>query len=138
MENKLTHGHDDHSKRTTTAKRRGAKPSCTHCEKEGHDELNCWTLHPKPRPERNDRKGKQKVITTMLQNPDSKSEEDEKVTVIGFAWGRPIDLGSTSGDKMKFVAFGIMARGPIKLGLDSSNESRISANIMKRPLPTAG
>jgi len=42
-------------------------------------------LHRELRLERNDRKGKQKVITTMQQNQDSKSEEDDKVTAAGFA-----------------------------------------------------
>ena len=41
LENRGKHGQDDHSKRATTHKRRGAKLSCTHYEKEGHDEENC-------------------------------------------------------------------------------------------------
>ena len=73
LENRGTHGQDDHPKRTVAAKRRGANPSCTHCEKEGHDEENCWKSHPELRPERNDRKGKKKAITTMQQSQHSKS-----------------------------------------------------------------
>ena len=84
LENRGTHERGDHPKRTAIAKRRGAKPSCTHCEKEGNDEENYWKLHPKLRLERNDRKGKQKVTTTMQQNQDSELEEAEKVTTMGF------------------------------------------------------
>ncbi len=65
LENRGTHGQDDHSKRIAAAKRRGVKPSFTHCEKEGHDEENCWKLHPELRPKRNGRKGKEKVVTTV-------------------------------------------------------------------------
>ena len=68
LESTGTHEQDDHPKRTIAAKRRGPKPSCTHCEKEGHDEENCWKLYLELRPERNDRKGKQKVVTTVQQN----------------------------------------------------------------------
>ena len=65
LENRGTHGRDDHSKRSTSSRRRGENPSCTHWEKEGHDEEKCWKLHPELRPGRNDRKGKQKFITIM-------------------------------------------------------------------------
>lgn len=84
LQNEGTHEQDDHPKRTAVANKRGAKPSCTHCEKEWHDEENCWKLHPKLRLQRNDKKGKQKVITTVQQNQDSKSEGDKKVTAIGL------------------------------------------------------
>jgi len=39
---------------------------------------------------------------------------------------------------MMFAALGITTGGPIDLGSDSSNESMISTDIMKRALPTAG
>ena len=58
IENMGAHEQSDYPKRTATAKRRGEKPSCTHCEKEGEDEENCWKLHPELRPERNDKKRK--------------------------------------------------------------------------------
>ena len=32
---------NDQPNKTTKTKRRGEKPSCTHCEKEGHEEENC-------------------------------------------------------------------------------------------------
>jgi len=112
LENRGTHGQDDHSKRVTETKRRGEKLSCTHCEKEGHDEENCWKLHPELRPKRNDRKGKQMVINTMQQSPDSKLVEDEKVTTIGFAWGRPIYLVSDSYDELKLAELGSRQKDP--------------------------
>jgi len=45
--------------------RRGEKPSCTHCEKEGHEEENWWKMHPKMRPRKNERKERQKTTPTM-------------------------------------------------------------------------
>ena len=40
LESRRTPEWDDHPKRSVAAKRRGEKLSCTHCEKEGHDEEN--------------------------------------------------------------------------------------------------
>lgn len=42
IENWEKHEKDDHSKRTTIAKRREARPSCTHYDKKGCDEDNYW------------------------------------------------------------------------------------------------
>lgn len=93
LESSGMHVQNYHQKRAATTKRRGTKPSCTHCEKEGHDEENCWKLHLELRPKRNDRNEKQKTTPTMQQDQKSKSEEDEKVTTASFARGRPINLG---------------------------------------------
>lgn len=54
LESREKHGQDDHLKSTAPAKRREVRPSCTHCEKEGHDEENYWILNPELRPKRND------------------------------------------------------------------------------------
>ena len=56
LENKVTYEQKDHPKIATITKRRGEKTPCTHCEKEGHDEDNCWKLHPKLRLNRDDMK----------------------------------------------------------------------------------
>jgi hypothetical protein len=37
-------------KRTTTVKKDDQRPSCSHCEKKGHDEEHCWKLHPELNP----------------------------------------------------------------------------------------
>jgi len=71
IENRGKYDRDDQSKRTAIVKRRGENPSCTHCGTEGHDEENCWKLHPELRPERNDRNGKQKVVANVQQSQDS-------------------------------------------------------------------
>jgi hypothetical protein len=35
------------SKKTTTVKKNEEKkPTCSNCEKKGHDEKHCWKLHP--------------------------------------------------------------------------------------------
>jgi len=39
---------------------------------------------------------------------------------------------------MMFATLGIVTKGPIDLGSDSNNESRISTDITKRTLLTAG
>ena len=58
IESRGAHEQSDYPKRIAIAKRMGANPSCTYCEKEGHDEENCWKLHPELRHEKNDKKGK--------------------------------------------------------------------------------
>ena len=63
------------------------------------------------RPKRNDKSERQKTIATLQQDHDSESEEYKKVTDAVFTWGRPIDLGLDSGDKMK-----IAMDGPVDLG----------------------
>lgn len=58
VERSEIHEQNDHQKRAATGKRRGVKPSCTHCEKEGHNEENFWKHHPELTPKRNERKEK--------------------------------------------------------------------------------
>jgi hypothetical protein len=40
------------SKHTTTLKKEGDNPTCTHCQKKGHDASKCWKLHPELKPEK--------------------------------------------------------------------------------------
>ena len=40
-----------------------AKASCTHCKKEGHDDENCWIMHPELRPKKSEGKKKNTVAT---------------------------------------------------------------------------
>lgn len=58
LESRGKHEKYDHPKRETKTKRKEAKPSCTHCEKEVHDEEHCWKMHSELRPKRNGRKEK--------------------------------------------------------------------------------
>jgi len=51
-------------KATTTKNEEGAKPSCTHCKKEGHDDEHCWKLHLELKPKRFGGKNKQKMMAT--------------------------------------------------------------------------
>ena len=84
------------------------------------------------KPKRNDKKGKQQIATTIQQNQDSESEEEETVTTAVFSQGKPIDLRSDSGDEMKLVAFGKMVEGVIDLGFDSSDETKISTDSVPK------
>ena len=47
-------------------------------------------------------------------------------------------MGSDFGNETKFATLGIATGGPIDLGSDFGHESRISTDITKRALPTAG
>lgn len=68
LESRRKYEQYDCPKRVAIAKRREENPSCNNCEKGGHDEENCWKLHPELRPKRNDRKEKQKTIAIVQQD----------------------------------------------------------------------
>eukprot|EP00253_Pinus_taeda_P010660 PITA_10660 len=53
---------------------------------EGHEEKNCWKLHPEKKPQFNKSKGKQKTAATT---------------------STPQDLGDDSGDETKIIAMGL-------------------------------
>ena len=35
------------SKKSTTVKKDEEKPTCSHCKRKGHEEAQCWKIHPK-------------------------------------------------------------------------------------------
>lgn len=51
-------------KASTTNKEEGAKKSCMHCKKEGHDDELCTKFHPELKPKRFGGKGKKKTVAT--------------------------------------------------------------------------
>ena len=73
------------SKKTTIVKKdEEKKPTCSHCEKKGHDEKHCWKLHPELKSKwAQPRKGKKKTMT-MVQNLGSNSEDETNVTTMGI------------------------------------------------------
>ena len=101
LENRGKHEQEYNPKRKITTNRKEAKPFCTHSEKKGHDEEHRWKLHLELRPKRNNRKEKQKIVSTMQQDQESESEDDENITTIGFVGVGPINLGLESSDEMK-------------------------------------
>ena len=59
------------------------KSSCTHYDKDGHDDEHCWSLHSELKPKKFG--GKKENTTTTIQK----------------------DLGSNSGDETTFTGIGI-------------------------------
>jgi hypothetical protein len=54
-----------HGKKSNSVGRKEEKPSCKHCNKEGHDEDRCWKLHPEKRPKWfKEKKGRQTIVAT--------------------------------------------------------------------------
>ena len=72
-------------KKNASVKQESEKVICKHCSKLGHEEKNCWKLHPEKRPQSNKSKGKQKTAATT---------------------STPQDLGEDSGDETKIAAMG--------------------------------
>lgn len=58
-------GKGKEKKAATTKKEEGAKPSCTHCKKEFHDDEHCWKLYPVLKPKIFGGKNKQKTVKTV-------------------------------------------------------------------------
>jgi hypothetical protein len=84
-----------HGKKSNAVTRKEERPSCKHCNKEGHDEDCCWQLHPKKRPKWfKEKKGRQTIAAKT----------------------RPIDLGSDLGDESKVSLVGMT--GKIGEGID--------------------
>jgi hypothetical protein len=78
------------SKHTATLKKEGDKPTCTHCQKKGHDASKCWKLHPELKPEKFRKKEDKKTNVAVIQH----------------------DLGSDSGDETKVIATSIQGNIP--------------------------
>jgi hypothetical protein len=54
-------------------------PTCSHCNKKGHQEETCWKLHPERLPKKFNDKGTQKA-TTIVKDLGL----DSKVTIMGI------------------------------------------------------
>ena len=63
-------------------KKEGEKPTCTHCQKKGHDASKCWKLHLELNPKKFWNKEDKNTIAAAIQH----------------------DLGSNSGDETKAVS----------------------------------
>jgi hypothetical protein len=83
-------------KRTTTTKKEGEKSSCTHCQKDGHDDEHCWKLHPELRPKRFGGQRKQKIVATMQQDLGSDSGDEENITTVGLQGKVSLHASSSS------------------------------------------
>jgi hypothetical protein len=55
------------SKKSTTVKKVEEKPTCSRCKRKGHEESQCWKLHPKLRPKNFQDKGKQKTVASFYK-----------------------------------------------------------------------
>ena len=53
-------------KKTTTVKKEKEKPTCSHCQRKGHEEEKCWKLRSEIKPKWfRDQKGKQQTTTIV-------------------------------------------------------------------------
>jgi hypothetical protein len=104
--------------------RKDEKPSCKHCNKEGHDDDRCWQLHPEKRLKWfKGRKGKQTfAATTRPTNLGSDSSDESKVSLVGMTCkiGEGIDCRSNL-----FHIRVIMGHTKIDTLIDSGSQSNI-------------
>ena len=57
--------------------------SCSHCQRYGHDEENCWKLHPELKSEWfKDQQGKKKNEIT-IEDLGSDFEDETNITIVG-------------------------------------------------------
>ena len=85
-----------------------AKPSCTHCKKDGHDDEHCWSLHPELKPKKFD--GKKKKAAVAVQK----------------------DLGSNSSDETTIAATGIKGKNYEASTSNSAQSNDNEENERKR------
>ena len=69
-------------KSNASVKKEGEKVVCKHCSREGHEEKNCWKLHPENRPKYNNNKGKQKTAATTQHELGEDSSDETKITAM--------------------------------------------------------
>ena len=52
-------------KKNASIKKEGQKTICKHCSREGHNEANCWKLHPEMKQMKFNNKGKEKIVVII-------------------------------------------------------------------------
>ena len=83
----------------------GEKPTCSHCQRKGHEEAKCWKLHMEFRPKwLKDRKGKQKTIV-VIQDLGTNYDDETKITVMVWKCktfdGNDSDFGTSRASTSK-------------------------------------
>ena len=81
------------------------RPTCSHCQKQGHEQANCWVLHPELKPKWfKDRKGKQKA-TVIVEDLGLNFEDETKITIVGVKCkaiiGNESNIGSSCASTSK-------------------------------------
>jgi hypothetical protein len=112
--------------------RKEDKLSCKHCKKEGHDDENCWKLHPKKRPNWfKERKGRQPCVATSQPTYlGSDSGDESKITTVGLT-GK-IGDGYDSRSKLFHIRV-IMRHTKVDTLIDSGSQSNlISEEVVKQ------
>ena len=72
------------NKKNASIKKEGENMVCKHFSKEGHDETHYWKLHPELRPQKPNKKGKQKTTATSQHDLGSDSGDESKITAMGL------------------------------------------------------
>jgi hypothetical protein len=83
------------SKKSTTVKQVEGRPTCSHCKRKGHEESQCWKLHPELRPKKFKDKGKQKTVASTHQDLGSDSRDESKIMAIGSKYISTINSNSS-------------------------------------------
>jgi hypothetical protein len=71
------------SKKSAIVKQVEGRPTCSHCKKKGHEESQCWKLHPKLRPKKFRDKGKQNTVASTRRDLGSDFGDESKIMEIG-------------------------------------------------------
>jgi hypothetical protein len=122
-----------HGKNKNAVTKKEGKPSCKHCKKEGHDEDNCWQLHPEKRPKWFKEKKETQTVATTTSNPTdlgSDSGDESKISLVGMTgkFGEEIDCRS----KLSHIRV-IMRHTKIDTLIDSGSQSNlISEELVKK------
>jgi len=70
-------------KRNKSAIAHKERPTCSHCQRIGHDESKCWKLHPELNPKKFlKEKDEKKAIAAVQQDLGSDSGDERRITTI--------------------------------------------------------
>ena len=84
------------SKRKKSAIAQKERPTCTHCQRIGHDESKCWKLHPDFKPKKFLKaKDEKKAIAVVQQDLGSYSSDERRITAM-VTIGKTPDTSSSS------------------------------------------
>lgn len=83
-------------KESKIATKEGERPTCTHCQRVGHDESKCWKLQPELKPKKFlKKKGEKKANAAIQQGLGFNFGDKRKITTMALI-GNPSEASSSS------------------------------------------
>jgi hypothetical protein len=80
------------------------RPTCSHFQKQGHEEEKCWKLHDEMNPKWfKDWKGKQ-TTTVIIEDLGSDFKDETKITIVGAKGKSIVDNDANIGSSCNYTS----------------------------------